>query len=90
MSPPIPTSLDAPPSIEQGRKWRARRKPKTLGWWLQTVLGTVWVCLAVRGLLTIPTLVQLDEPQAMQEVVTTSIVLAILSACLLILHFKTR
>lgn len=75
--------------MRQGRAYRSRRKPKTLGWWLQTALSLIWVFFAIKGATSIPLLSNLDEPAAMQEVVTTAIILTILSVCLIVTHFKT-
>lgn len=77
--------------MREGRRHRSNRKPKTLAWWLQTALGLIWAYVAIRGACAIPLLGKLqDNPQAMQEVVTSAVVLGILSVCLLITHFKTK
>jgi len=76
--------------MEAGRRWRARNKPKTLSYWLQTALGMIWLFLAIRGSLAIPKLAHLNETDSMQDVITCSLTLLLVSVTMLVLHFKLK
>jgi hypothetical protein len=89
VKPPVPCSLDAPPSIEAGRRWRSRHQKKTGSWWRGLVVSLLWVYAVYRSLMAFPLLPEIHESsRAFWEVVGSGLGLLAVSVYLLILAFK--
>lgn len=87
----IQFSLRETSLMREGRRHRARHKPKTLSYWIQTALGIVWLYALIKGLLAIPTLPNVaDDEQVFWNVIGCCATLTMVTAAMITLHFKLK
>lgn len=87
----IQFSLRETSLMREGRRHRAKHKPKTLSYWLQTALGAVWLYALGKALLAIPTLPSIsDDKDAFWNVIGCCFALTMVTAAMITLHFKLK
>lgn len=87
----IPHPLDAPPSMEAGRRWRSRHQKKNLKWWAGLFLSLIWCYGIYRALRAFPLLPEIhNSPEAFWEVFGSGLALLMVSVALIVWAVKKR
>jgi predicted nucleic acid-binding Zn ribbon protein len=87
----VQCSLRETQLMRDGRKHRARHKPKTLSYWLQMALALFWVYAMARAVLALLALPRVSEDSAeLWNVIGCGMGLLMVTTAMFVLHFKLK